>query len=241
MGDLLKLVVAKHDGVFGADKFLKFLQYALNIYAGAALSRGGAPEMSQAMSKLASTISTGRTASHFCGGCFGLPSEIDNLLNGTFVGGWKDPKISAGIKAQSMAMILYYPMEHACWIKSNAPALLPTFDADTWSTRSMWMFSVWLGLEVYVCLRRLKELDRMEARAGQRHAAIIRRKRKMIHLNLLKTLLSVPAAYQYSLLPTMDGLKLPGSLVVACSTAECVLDYYLYLTSQWNSCPQLPE
>jgi hypothetical protein len=132
-------VVAKHDGVFGADKFLKFLQYALrasetpilrrsgrqgrralggvfrsdsvahssppsfDIYAGAALSRGGAPEMSQAMSKLASTISTGehgytncrcfslqnvgvlsgRTASHFCGGCFGLPSEIDNLLNGT--------------------------------------------------------------------------------------------------------------------------------------------------------------
>ena len=26
-----------------------------------------------------------------------------------------------------------------------------------------------------------------------------------------------------------------------CSTAECALDYYLYLTSQWNSCPQLPE
>ena len=28
----------------------------------------------------------GRTASHFCGGCFGLPSEIDNLLHGSLYG-----------------------------------------------------------------------------------------------------------------------------------------------------------
>jgi len=83
-------------------------------------------DFSLGLRQLVGQLSTARLANHFCGGCFGMPAELENCLTGSWEGHWCDPHVRWGVRLESwLNVLVYYPLEHAFWLGWAAPGLVP--------------------------------------------------------------------------------------------------------------------
>mmetsp|Transcript_43836 Transcript_43836/g.109789 ORF Transcript_43836/g.109789 Transcript_43836/m.109789 type:complete len:268 (+) Transcript_43836:36-839(+) len=204
----LENVVRMHESVYGWDKTVKVSAYALSLASGYAQRVKGAQHpITAGLAEAGGHMGMHRVCERLAGGPFGLPAEIDNLLNGRWSGGWEDPAILRCNQLQSLSMCVYYPLEHLLWASAAVPSLckLPPWASEAASRVSCMFWSLWLLVDLYAVRRRYAELAKVKALLLRRRAmtpqlqAAIDRKAVDLRFHLARLLFYLPNALHWSL------------------------------------------
>jgi len=229
--------------VWGYDKAMKIASYLLPLVAQTCPHR--LQTLKEALKLFGSHFSMYRVTTRLGGSPFGLPSELDNIINSSWVGGWKDNVIRRCVILQSYTMLGYYPLEHAVWAGTIAPKLFP-LDVATLSRLSCVFWVLWIVIDIYATHRRWQELKRMETKLKMNgsltanNKAKIERSRRSLIRYTLRLVLYLPNAIHWTL-DEKSKFALADWMVNALGLAEAVLGTYTYVNGDSISRPKIEE